>query len=193
MAGRGVGQAETPAAAGAAELEFERTFAAPRSLVWRAWTEPELFASWFGPHGTSVASCQIDLRPGGTIRFCHELADGARVFIRGIYREILAEERLIVAFRFVDEAGAPGRHPFFPEWPLEATLVTTVTLAAEGGMTRVSIRQRIAPAEAATSAAVADERRLANQGWTETLARLEELLASESAPRPDVRPRTRDN
>jgi uncharacterized protein YndB with AHSA1/START domain len=52
------------------ELEFVRTYPAPRQLVWDAWTEPDQLAQWWGPPGTSTPreSIEFDLRPGGRMR-----------------------------------------------------------------------------------------------------------------------------
>ena len=47
-------------------LIMERVFNAPRELVWRAWTEPERFASWYGPQGFTVPTCEMDFRVGGS-------------------------------------------------------------------------------------------------------------------------------
>jgi uncharacterized protein YndB with AHSA1/START domain len=53
------------------ELEFVRTFAAPRQLVWDAWTDPDQMAQWWGPRGISTPreSIELDLRPGGRMAF----------------------------------------------------------------------------------------------------------------------------
>ena len=53
------------------ELEFVRTYAAPRQLVWDAWTDPDQMAQWWGPRGISTPreSIELDLRPGGRMRF----------------------------------------------------------------------------------------------------------------------------
>lgn len=53
------------------ELEFTRTYPAPRQLVWDAWTDPDQMARWWGPRGVSTPreSIELDLRPGGRIAF----------------------------------------------------------------------------------------------------------------------------
>ena len=48
------------------EISITRIFAAPRDLVWRAWTEAAQLARWFMPHGFTVPECDMDLRPGGS-------------------------------------------------------------------------------------------------------------------------------
>lgn len=63
------------------DLLFERTYAAPRSRVWEAWTRPELLKQWWGPEKTFIPECEVDLRieeAGTTIHHDNELtlADG---------------------------------------------------------------------------------------------------------------------
>ena len=59
------------------ELDFVRTYAAPRQLVWDAWTDPDQMAQWWGPRGitTPRESIELDLRPGGRLSF--EMVDDA--------------------------------------------------------------------------------------------------------------------
>jgi uncharacterized protein YndB with AHSA1/START domain len=58
---------ERPVGIADTDVYMTRAFAAPRDLVWRFWTEPELISSWFGPHTTytPVDKIDVDLRPGG--------------------------------------------------------------------------------------------------------------------------------
>src|SRR6266852_1692974 len=52
------------------ELIIERIFDAPRDVVFKAWTDPEDLARWWGPNGCTLAVCETDFRPGGGWRFC---------------------------------------------------------------------------------------------------------------------------
>ncbi len=49
------------------DLKFERVFDAPRDLVWKAWTDPEMVAQWWGPQGVTNPTCEWDAKPLGTI------------------------------------------------------------------------------------------------------------------------------
>ncbi len=72
-----------------------RSFDAPRALVWRAHTEPDLVMRWLtGPAGHTMPECEIDLRIGGTYRYVWEWADG-RMVATGNFREIEPERRLL--------------------------------------------------------------------------------------------------
>lgn len=78
------------------EIVLTRTFQAPRSLVFKAMTTPELVKRWLlGPPGWSMVNCEIDLRVGGVFRYewCH--SDGTRMGMHGMYREIVPCERIV--------------------------------------------------------------------------------------------------
>ncbi len=80
------------------ELEFIRTYNAPRQLVWDAWTDPEQIAQWWGPRGISTPreSIELDLRPGGRLAF--EMVDdatGARYPNSGTFLEVEPPARLV--------------------------------------------------------------------------------------------------
>ena len=82
------------------ELEFSRTYAAPRKLVWDAWTDPDQMAQWWGPKGVSTLreSIELDLRPGGRIAF--EMVDdatGNRYPNAGTFLEVEPPARIVWA------------------------------------------------------------------------------------------------
>jgi uncharacterized protein YndB with AHSA1/START domain len=170
----------------AADLNFSRIIDGPRELVFNVWTDAEHFAQWFGPKDVALPFCRIDPRPGGALHFCHCLGDGTQVWVKGVYREFVAPERLVFALSFVDESGRAAAHPMFPDWPLDTVFLTTVTFADLGGKTRLTVRQTLLPPEAAAKDTVKRERQAAQAGWAETLERLDEhvaALSEESLPR----------
>ncbi len=112
------------------ELVITRVFDAPRSLVFKTWTQPEHLARWWGPQGFTIVSCEMDVRPGGGWRRCMRSPEGTLHTKRGVYREIVVPERLVFTYADVDAAGRAG-----PE-----TLVT-VSFAEQGGKTRLTLHQ----------------------------------------------------
>jgi uncharacterized protein YndB with AHSA1/START domain len=90
-------------AVSAQEITITRVLDAPRELVWKAWTEPEQLAQWWGPRGTStpLASIAMDVRPGGTFRITSvsdtSVSDegGPEMTVAGVYREVVEPERLV--------------------------------------------------------------------------------------------------
>jgi uncharacterized protein YndB with AHSA1/START domain len=86
-----------PDAAGAQEVTVRRIFDAPRELVWKAWTEPEQLARWWGPRGwtTDPGDVAMDVTPGGRFRVSSGTQDGGAMTTEGVYREVVAPERLV--------------------------------------------------------------------------------------------------
>lgn len=93
---------------GERELLATRTFNAPRPLVWRALTEPELIKQWLGNFmDWTMPVCEIDLRVGGTYRYEWHSARGEKMGMSGRFLEIDAPKRQ-VATELFDDAWYPG-------------------------------------------------------------------------------------
>ena len=139
------------------ELIIRRTFDAPRELVFRAWTEPQLLAQGSCPRGFTCSENRGELRVGGAFSACMRSPEGTEHRLRGVYREIVPPERLVFTHCWVDERGTPG-----PE-----TLVT-VMLAERGGRTEMMFHQGLFASIAARDGH--------EQGWTSCFEQLAELL-----------------
>ncbi|HEX3499244.1 MAG TPA: SRPBCC domain-containing protein [Stellaceae bacterium] len=114
-------------------LVITRILDAPPHLVFKAWTDPAAARSWAGPRGFTATHMDGELRPGGTWRTClRRDEDGKELWQGGVYREIVAPERLVFTFAWDDENGRPGHE----------TLVT-ITFAAQGDKTRMTFRQAV--------------------------------------------------
>jgi uncharacterized protein YndB with AHSA1/START domain len=88
-----------PEAATAQEITITRVFEAPRELVWKAWTEPDHLAAWWGAPGWTTPASRIttDVRPGGTFSATSVSdEDGTEMPTRGTYREVVEPERLVI-------------------------------------------------------------------------------------------------
>ncbi len=84
---------------GKQELFITREFDAPRELVFRAHTDPELYVQWVGPHGMTMTIEQWDCRDGGSYRYTHERGGHTYAFF-GVNHEVLEPERIIGTFEF---------------------------------------------------------------------------------------------
>lgn len=145
------------------ELTITRTFAAPRALVWRAWTDPKQLAKWWGPHGFSNPVCEIDLKPGGAIHIVMRAPDGTDYPMRGEFREIAPPERLVFTSYPVDGEGRPLIDG-----------LTTVTFIERDGATEMTLHTRaigLAPVAVAMIAGMA-------AGWGQSIERLAGLVES---------------
>ena len=107
------------------EIEITRVVAAPRALVFEAWTKPEHVTRWMlGPPGWTMPVCEVDLRPGGAWHFAWRMADGSEMEMRGVYREVAPPERLV------------STESWGGDWP---ETVNTITFDEEAGRTTVVI------------------------------------------------------
>jgi uncharacterized protein YndB with AHSA1/START domain len=108
------------------EIVITRDFDAPRALVFDAHTRSELVRRWLlGPPGWSMTVCEIDLRVGGAYRYEWHGPEGASMGVGGVYREIVAPERLVATEKF-DEAWYPGE------------AVGTIVLTEDGETTKLT-------------------------------------------------------
>ena len=108
------------------EIVLTRVFAAPRHLVWDAFTKPELLKRWFGPRGWSLLVCEVDLRVGGGFRFVLRGPDGQEMGMRGVYREIVPPERSVHMESFDDYPGESQVTAVMVEAGGKTTLTVTV-------------------------------------------------------------------
>lgn len=146
------------------ELVITRLFNAPRVLVFRAWTDPNHLAQWWGPHGFTNPVCEVDLRPGGTIRIDMADPSGMVYPMIGVFREIVEPERLVfTSGAFMDDNGVPQ---------LEA--LNTVTLVEVGNQTELTLHTVVLRAGPMTLEALAGM----EAGWTQSLEKLTDLLAA---------------
>lgn len=112
------------------QILITREFAAPRHLVYRACTEPELVKRWWSGERGVVTSAEIDLRVGGTWRYvmvvqCGTDYDGTEVAFHGEFREIVPDERIVSTEVFEG----------FPD----AAALTTMTLIEVDGRTTMTV------------------------------------------------------
>ena len=96
------------------EIRTERVFAAPRTLIWRALTEPALVAQWWG-RGNRLVIERLEVERGGHWRFVEHAPDGVHGF-EGRFREVTPPERLVQTFEW---DGMPG-HVIVQTLELEA-------------------------------------------------------------------------
>lgn len=108
------------------EIAMKRVFNAPRRLVFEAMTRPELVKRWLsGPPGWTMTFCEIDLKAGGKYRYEWTHEDGRTMGMGGVYREVVAPERIVNTETF-DEAWYPGG------------AVGTLVLTEAGGQTTIT-------------------------------------------------------
>jgi uncharacterized protein YndB with AHSA1/START domain len=155
-----------------------RDFDAPRSLVFKAWTDPALLIRWWGPRDFINPVVDLDLRPGGDWLIIMRSPEGVDYPLKGVYREIVEPERIVMTEDWEE-------HP--PEWqeklrrrdaeggePEHEALDIVTFEEYEEGRTALTIRtlfETTATRDAMVKTGM-------EEGWSQSLDKLEELLAT---------------
>jgi len=137
---------------------MSRALPARRSRVFSALTEPDELAKWWGPNGFTAPSVEIDLRVGGAYRIAMQPPEGELFYLVGEFREVDPPARLSYTFRWED-----------PD-PEDQETIVTLSLEDLGDTTELELSQ----GEFATER----RRALHDEGWTNGLDRLHELMSS---------------
>lgn len=142
------------------ELVVTRTFDAPPSIVFRAWSQPELFRRWWmpksAPAGVSLIGCDMDVRTGGKYRLEFSTGGSETMAFYGKYLEVVPDERIV----WTNDEGEEGA-------------ITTVTFQDQGGKTLLTFHEAYPSSEALEEALQGSA-----AGLPEQLDQLEELLPS---------------
>ena len=145
---------------GTHEIVMTRAIAAPRDRVFRAYTDPEMVAQWWGPAEVATIIDTLEARRGGSWRYIHRGADGSEYAFSGVFHDVVPSERLIYTFEFEP---MPGH-----------VLLETITFEDQGdGTTKVidaSVFQSVADRDGMLSMGM-------EGGAAESMDRLEALLA----------------
>lgn len=159
-------------------LVITRTFDAPRALVWKAWTDPELFKRWWGPSVFTCPVAHMDVRVGGRYLWCMRAPDGQDFWTSGEFREVVAPARIVYTDNLADENGSPVPASYYgmsDDFP--AQTVVTVTLVEQGAKTIMTL------VHAGMAQGSKVELENANTGWDQSFDKLAAALAGMQAGR----------
>lgn len=140
-------------------ITMSRVFDAPRQLVWKVCTDPDLVPRWWGPRALTTIVDKMEVKVGGAWRYIHKDADGNEYAFNGVYKEVEPPERMTYTFEFEPMAGHISTE--------------TITLEAlPGGKTRITARTTYDTPEDLEAVLQSGM----EGGAVETWDRLEELL-----------------
>jgi uncharacterized protein YndB with AHSA1/START domain len=145
-------------------IEFTREFEAPRDLIFRAHTEPDLVVQWLGPRKYEMTLDRWEPRNGGAYRYTHRDGDGNEWGFHGVFHGDPTPDLMVQTFEF---EGAPGH-----------VSLDAVTLEERDGRTILrgkSVFQSVEARDAMYQSGMGD-------GMTDAYLRLEELIARLAAP-----------
>ena len=135
-----------------------RVFEAPRSLVFKAWTEPERIKQWWGPRGFTIPSLDFEPEVGSSYRIEMQPPEGDRFYVAGEFRAVDPPAR--VAFTFAWEEPDPD----------DVETLVELSFADLNGSTQLALRQGRFRTE--------DRRQLHRDGWSDSFDKLERLVSS---------------
>jgi uncharacterized protein YndB with AHSA1/START domain len=148
------------------ELILERTFNAPRELVFKVWTDPTHLAKWWGPKDFTTTVETLEVRPGGTLLVTMHGADGLVIPMKGVFQEVTPPERLIfITSSFEDEAGNA-----------QLEVRNTITFVEVDGKTKLTVQALVLKSTPAVAGSLAEM----EEGWNQSLDRLAETLSEVS-------------
>jgi uncharacterized protein YndB with AHSA1/START domain len=150
---------------GMPQVVITREFDAPRELLFRAYTEPELLAQWLGPRRLTMTVERLDPRDGGTWRYIHHDADGSEYGFHGVFHGTPSPDGIVQTFEF---EGAPGH-----------VSLETLTFEERDGKTLVRINDVFQSVEDRDAMIQSGMETGVNEGYE----RLDELLARLAAGR----------
>ena len=139
-------------------LTVKRRLKAPPTKVFAAWTDPEKIMRWMGPADFTTPQAESDARVGGRYRFVMLSPDGEQHVVRGIYREVVANEKLVFTWAW---DAAPGNEPY-------ESLVTVLFKPDDGGTLLTLTHERLFDEESRDGH---------EKGWNGSLDKLEKLVA----------------
>ncbi len=143
-------------------LVLTRVLAAPRTKVWRAWTDPTQLALWWGPRDFTNPRCEFDPRAGGAIHIDMQAPDGVIYPMTGTVQEFAPPDRLVFTSKALDETGSA-----------HFEVLNTITLLDETGGTRLTV---VAKVIAIHSEAAAGYLKGQAMGWSLSLDRLDAMI-----------------
>lgn len=142
-----------------AEVACSRTYSAPPGRVFRAFIDPQLIPLWWSPDPeVSVTVVEWTPVPGGRWRFAYGFPDGSVIHVRGVFREVEADHRLVFTWTWEP-----------PDMYAGIETMVSVTIEAAGDGAVVHVRHERFPDESTRSRHDA--------GWNSTLDRLDEVLS----------------
>jgi len=143
------------------EVNIVRVFDAPRELVFKMWTDPELVEKWWGPKDFTNPVCKLDPWVGGSIRIVMRAPDGTHYPTRGVFTKIVEPE--LIVFHNIKE-GADGS--------AQLDIENTVRFEEDGDKTRMTFRAVVTGSTPETCQSVDGM----NHGWNQSIDRLAALL-----------------
>jgi uncharacterized protein YndB with AHSA1/START domain len=141
-----------------ASLEIKRVIKAPRDRVYAAWTDPDQLKNWFGPENVKTRDLAADVRVGGKYRWEVTNSDGEQMAVRGEYRELQPDKKIVFTWQWEDDE----------DWEGHESVVTVELSDCDGG-TEIRLAHEQLPSK--------ESRDRHTEGWKSVFDRLEKFVS----------------
>jgi uncharacterized protein YndB with AHSA1/START domain len=153
------------------ELTITKAIDAPRELVWKAWTDPEMLKQWWGPNNVTIPECEVDLRVGGKFYIVMEAGEGMGPY-KGTKWPMLAEFTVVEPNAKLSYTASAWTEGDKEETTIDQT--TEITLTEENGKTKVEVRATVHKTGPKAGMAVQGMQ----AGFTQQLEKLNDFLVT---------------
>ena len=143
------------------QVNITRIFDAPRELVFKMWTDPELVEKWWGPKDFINPVCELDVRVGGIMLIVMQGPDGTKYPTRGVFNEIIEPERIVFSNIKEDENGNA-----------QLEVLNTVIFTEENGKTKMTFTATVISSTPEACQSIDGM----NVGWNQSIDRFAENL-----------------
>lgn len=158
------------------EFKIERTFDAPRDLVWKVWTDGAYLKDWFGPKGCPIDTSHLDFRVGGSYHYSMKMPNGSAMWGRWVFLKIDEPNSLEFIASFSEETGKNvTRNPWSATWPLQ--MLSKAVFTEIDGKTKISMSAVAYEANDEEVKTFTEGHSSMNQGWSGTFEQLDAYLA----------------
>ncbi|WP_075618299.1 SRPBCC family protein [Paenisporosarcina indica] len=158
------------------KTEITRSFNAPLELVFKAFTESEHLQNWWGPKGWAFDISKFELHQDGVFHYSQTSPDGHEMWVKFVYHEVIAPEKLVYTSFFSDEKGNIVRAPFHDNWPLE--ILNTFTFTEHEGKTILTmIGTPVSPTEEEMKT-YEESQEMIHEGFSGTFDHLADYLST---------------
>jgi len=158
------------------KTEITRSFDAPREHIFKAFTESEHLQNWWAPKGWAFDISKFELRQDGVFHYSQTSPDGNVMWVKFVYHEVSAPEKLVYTSFFSDEKGNIVRAPFHDNWPLEILNSFTFT-EHEGETILTMIGTPVSPTEEEMKT-YDESQEMVQEGFSGTFVQLADYLSN---------------
>lgn len=151
------------------QLTITRVFDAPRELVWKAWTEPDMIMKWWSPAGYTAPMAKVDFKVGGKYLMAMRSPEGQDFYSTGIYTEVVPMDRIVFTDSFADADGnvvSAAVYGMGDTIPLESRVI--VQFEDQGSKTRMTLTHSGLPQD--------EHLELTKAGWNDMFDKLDQTL-----------------